>query len=143
MNPIDQARDQARGKQYLQAVKRGSEPLPDSPASKSLLASYRRWQEREEAVKSDAKTLAELRLALEGVAKMLEEITTETTKARASAAVSTPEVREEAAQMLATQAMRDALKGDVAVGAAIAAGFASYKNAGGKLTDAAWRKSFR
>jgi hypothetical protein len=142
-SPIDAVRDRARGEQLLESVKAGTALHPDSPGGKSLLASYRRWQDAESPRKSDASSLAELREGLEAVKAMLQPLTDTISKTLASPVVSTPEVTEETAQILAIKATQAALERKATVGSAISAGYTAYKGAGGRLTDAAWRRSLR
>jgi len=60
-----------------------------------------------------------------------------------STAVTAPDVKEETAQQLASGAVRGALLGGAEVPVALRQGYATYKSRGGRLTDAAWRKSIR
>jgi hypothetical protein len=140
---VNQARDRARGEEYLSTVKSGTALHPDSPGGKSLLASYRRWQDAESARKSDASSLAELRDGLEAIRAMLQPLTETISKTLASPVVSTPAVVEESAQIFAIKAMQAALLDGTAVGAALTKGYASYKQGGGRSTEAIWRKSLR
>ncbi len=142
-NSMDEVRDRVRGEQLLQATAAGVAPNPASPAGKSLLASYKRWQEREQEQSASVKTMAELSLALETVKSALEQATAATAKAQTSSAIAMPEVKEEAAQTLASGAIRGALLAGSDVPTALSQGFKVYKSKGGRLTDAAWRKSIR
>ena len=137
--PID-VRDRAQGEQYLEAVKSGTAPHPDSPAGRSLLSSYRRWQASEVAKNQDTTSMASLAVSLERMSKMLEEVTAETVKARASVPM-TPEISEERAQHLAETVMRAALIKGEGVATAIAEGYTTYKKEGGRLSSVAWRKA--
>jgi rhodanese-related sulfurtransferase len=136
-------RDRARGEQLLESVKAGTALHPDSPGGKSLLASYRRWQDAEQARHSDASSLAELREGLEAVKAMLQPLTETISKTLASPVVSTPKVVEESAQRRSEAAVKAALLDGTAVGAALTKGYASYKQGGGRSTEAVWRKSLR
>jgi hypothetical protein len=142
-NPVDEVRDRARGEMYLESVKAGAALPADSPGGKSLLSSYRRWQENEQARHADANDLAALRESLESIKAQLAPLTETISKTLASSVVSTPAVVEESAQILAIKSMQAALKGGATVGLAISAGYTVYKGAGGRLTDAAWRKSLK
>jgi hypothetical protein len=137
---VNQARDHARGEQYLASVKNGTTMSPDSPGGKSLLASYKRWQQGETEKASDVKSLAALQVSLENIEGMLATTVKELAKARTSAAVTAPAITEEKAQILASKAMRAALVAGTPVGTTLTEGFQVYKQAGGKLTPAAWRR---
>jgi hypothetical protein len=114
---VNQARDHARGEQYLASVKNGTTMSPDSPGGKSLLASYKRWQQGETEKASDVKSLAALQVSLENIEGMLATTVKELSKA-----------------------MRAALVAGTPVGTTLTEGFQVYKQAGGKLTPAAWRR---
>jgi hypothetical protein len=137
---MQEVRDRVRGEQLLETVKAGRALPANSPGGKALLASYKRWQQGEAAKASDTQ---ELQASLDKIEGMLSKTVEELAKARASAAVPTPEVTEDRAQTTSIRAMQSALKSEATVGAAIAAGYKAYKGAGGRLTDAAWRKSLR
>jgi hypothetical protein len=140
---MQQIRDKVRGEQLLESVKSGTALHPDSPGGKSLLSSYRRWQESEQARHSDANDLAQLREGLEAIKAQLAPLTAVIAKTLASPVVSTPAVVEESAVILSVKAMQLALERKATVGSAIAAGYTAYKGAGGRLTDATWRKSLK
>jgi hypothetical protein len=133
-------RDRVRGEALLELERAGRAPLANSPSSKSLLQSYKRWQAGEAAKASDVKSLAELQVSLENIETMLATTVTELGKARTSAAVTAPAITEERAQLLASKAMRAALIAGTPVDTTLTEGFQVYKQAGGKLTPAAWRR---
>ena len=143
-NPVyDEVRDRAAGQALVSAVQSGTAPHPDSPAGKSVLASYARWQAREQEQNAGVKVLADLASQLAAAEKALEEARSMISKASASTAIATPEVREESAQQLASGAIRGALLSGSDVPSALSAGFKTYKSKGGRLTEAAYRRSIR
>jgi hypothetical protein len=100
-----EVRDRVAGESLLELQRAGRAPLANSPASKSLLASYKRWQQGETAKASDVKSLTELQASVDKITKMLATTVEEIAKARASAAVPTSEVTEERAQRTAIETM--------------------------------------
>jgi hypothetical protein len=140
-NPVDEIRDRARGDAYLEAVKAGTAPHADSPGGKSLLASYQRWQQQSAAKSSDARALGDLALALESIEAEVKKLVAATTKARTSALIDTPVVKEEAARRLGDTALRSALVAGSEVADALGGAFKIYKGHGGRLTEAAWRRA--
>jgi hypothetical protein len=142
-NTSQEVHDRVRGEALLDLERAGMAPHPDSPSGKSLLSSYRRWQESEKERHSDASDLAQLREGLQAIKDQLAPLTETISKTLASPVVSSPAIVEESAQILSIKAMQLALKGDATVGSAISTGYTVYRGAGGKLTDAAWRKSLK
>ena len=142
-NAFDEVHDRVRGEQLLEATRAGTAPNPASPAGKSLLASYARWQAREQEQSASVKVLADLAARLSSAEKALDEARVEIQKAMVSTAVTAPDVKEETAQQLASGAVSGALLGGAEVPVALRQGYATYKSRGGRLTDAAWRKSIR
>jgi hypothetical protein len=144
MNPaVDEVRDRAQGEAYVEAVKAGVAPHPDSPSGRSLLASYSRWAAREQEQNQGVRILADLASQLAAAEKALVEARSMISKASTSTAIATPEVREETAQQLASGAIRGALLAGSAVPTALTQGYKVYKQKSGRLTEAAWRKSIR
>jgi hypothetical protein len=140
--PIE-VRDRARGEMYLESVKAGTALPANSPGGKSLLSSYRRWQETEAARHSEAGDLASLREGLEAIKDQLAPLTETISKTLASPVISSPSVVEESASLLAIRAMQLALKGKASVGSALSTGYTVYKGSGGRSTEAIWRKSLK
>ena len=141
--PMQEVRDRVRGEALLELEKAGRAPHPDSPSGKSLLSSYKRWQQGEATKAADVKSFSELQASVDKITKMLAVTVEEIAKTRASAAVTAPAITEDRAQVASIKAMQSALKSETTVGAAIAAGYTAYRGAGGRLTDAAWRRSLR
>jgi hypothetical protein len=137
-NPVDEVRDRARAEEYLSTVKSGTALHQDSPGGKSLLQSYRRWQESEQARHSDANDLAALRESLQAIKDQLAPLTATISKTLAS-----PAVIEEAAVILSIKAMQVALHDGTGVGAALAKGYSTYKEGGGRSSEALWRKGLK
>jgi hypothetical protein len=141
-NTSQEIRDRVASERLLDLERAGRAPHPDSPSGKSLLASYRRWQQGEatKGTTAEAADVVELRQCLEALKEMLAPLAGLVTKTLASSAVSTPEVIEDSAQRRSEEAVKAALLGGAAVGSALNTGFQTYRGAGGKLTLPAWKK---
>ncbi|MGD0285107.1 MAG: hypothetical protein ABSC31_01810 [Acidimicrobiales bacterium] len=135
-----EVRDRVAAEQLLDATRAGRAPHPDSPSGRSLLSSYRRYQEAEQARKQDASSIVELRDQLESLKATLQPLTEVISKTLASPHISTPKVVEESAQRHAEQAMKGALLAGDTVNASVTKGWDTYRSSGGQLTLAAWKK---
>lgn len=153
----DEVRDRVAGEHLLELQKAGMAPHPESPSGRSLLASYRRWQEAESAkasaaagealrdLQADVQQLEKaLRVTREEVAKGRDKAAKRAAKAlrkaRKAAAIATPTAVEDRAQRLAEGEMRTILNAGGSAAKAVDSGFAVYRRQGGKLAAAQWMK---
>jgi hypothetical protein len=74
---------------------------------------------------------------------MLAPLAEAVTKTLASPVVATPAVVEESAVILSIKSMQTALHDGAGVGVALTKGYSTYKQSGGRSTEALWRKGLK
>jgi hypothetical protein len=137
---------------------------PQQPSGANLLEAYKAWRARQTPVDAQAHagTIDDLRGDVAAIGRRLDGIAAKQArptgadvelarqkaakgaakqlrKARRAAALATPAAIEEHATAKSTRAMSKAISGGSTTVGALTAGFAAYRDGGGRLTETAWR----